>query len=170
MSIPASRAQSRSFIVGFYNIKGHDIWGPRTMHRTAFSETDKASTNNVNVNTTTSTMALHWRLDHVSVEYSFDNPVSPHWGCTFQGGEAGSLLENIGVSTHKSFAETWIPPNASKFEGPHLFGLENHFCTDCQGCYSNFLQCAVKENVTVTNDDNDDTNKCSNGKHIVYGG
>jgi hypothetical protein len=70
-------------------------------------------------------------------------------------------------------AETWIPPDASNFEGPYKFGVENHYCMDCMGCYSSFLQCTLKdENVTATNnDDNDDTNKCvSHDKKLVYGG
>jgi hypothetical protein len=68
------------------------------------------------------------------------------------------------------FVETWIQPDASKFEGPTGNGLENHFCQDCSGCESNFLQCTLKENDTVTNGDNDDTNKCSHDKKLVYGG
>jgi hypothetical protein len=68
------------------------------------------------------------------------------------------------------YAETWIQPDSSKFEGPTGNGLENHFCQDCDGCRSNFLQCTLKENDTVTDGDNDDTNKCSHDKKLVYGG
>jgi hypothetical protein len=68
------------------------------------------------------------------------------------------------------FAETWIQPDASKFEGPTMYGLQDHFCHDCTDCESSFLQCTLKENDTVANGDKDDTNKCSHDKKLVYGG
>ena len=54
------------------------------------------------------------------------------------------------------YPEHWIPPNRTDlhgldFTGPVVFGASNPFCTDCNGCDSNFLKCNnIMTNVSMT--------------------
>jgi len=48
------------------------------------------------------------------------------------------------------YRDNWVPHNKSglNFIGPHKYGASNPYCTDCSGCFSDFLQCALKGNVS----------------------
>ena len=64
------------------------------------------------------------------------------------------------------YRDNWVPPNKSglNFIGPHKYGASNPYCTDCSGCFSDFLQCALKGNVSSY----DSCNGNRNG--LIYGG
>lgn len=65
------------------------------------------------------------------------------------------------------YAKKWKMPDFTKFEGPLKYGLQNHYCTDCSGCLSNFLDCQVRDVGMAEPDKN--LPPCER-KRLTYGG
>ena len=65
------------------------------------------------------------------------------------------------------YAKKWRMPDFSQFEGPLKYGLQNHYCTDCSGCLSNFLDCQVRDVGMAEPDSN--LPRCER-KRLTYGG
>mmetsp|Transcript_45989 Transcript_45989/g.68448 ORF Transcript_45989/g.68448 Transcript_45989/m.68448 type:complete len:409 (-) Transcript_45989:334-1560(-) len=64
--------------------------------------------------------------------------------------------------------KTWMPPdNVNNVEGPLIYGSDHPFCTDCNGCRSQFLQCFPQDILSATT-------QCripsGDGRGIVHGG
>lgn len=68
------------------------------------------------------------------------------------------------------YPEKWSPPNSTssargdlRFAGPVAHGASNPYCSDCNGCNTNFLKCVLRKNVA--------TGKCDASKNeFTYGG
>jgi hypothetical protein len=74
------------------------------------------------------------------------------------------LNENLGLP----YAEQWLPPDPSMFEGPKKFGASNPFCTDCSGCQTQILECRTQNDVdAIAKTNTRSLSKCSKRR---YGG
>jgi len=81
--------------------------------------------------------------------------------CEAHAADRCQLNDNFGLP----YAETWVPPDPLKFEGPKKYGAENPGCSDCAGCATNFLECSYDP----LNRNGDEGSYCKNNKR-VYGG
>lgn len=65
--------------------------------------------------------------------------------CEQREGERCKLNAIFGLP----YADKWIAPDPTLFEGPVRFGSENEYCTDCAACQTHFLECQLRKKKEV---------------------